>query len=78
MLVSKIQTAVFATSPALFKMRRMMPCVLTPIAVVILTACAQKTEHSLSQMKKSSEFALTQSLTTEQKGSWPDRIWWLR
>lgn len=78
MLVSKIQTAVFATSPALFKMRRMMPCVLTPIAVVILTACAQKTEHSLSQMKKSSEFALTQSLTTEQKGSWPDRKWWLR
>ena len=32
----------------------------------------------MSQMKKNSDFESTQSLNTEQKGSWPDSKWWLR
>ncbi len=55
-----------------------LPFVIVPVAVLVMTACAQAPDHQLSQMKKNSDFESTQSLNTEQKGSWPDSKWWLR
>ncbi|MDD2341986.1 MAG: efflux transporter outer membrane subunit [Tolumonas sp.] len=54
------------------------PFVIVPVAALVMSACAQAPDHPLSQMSKTSDLASSQSLASEQKGSWPDNKWWLR
>jgi NodT family efflux transporter outer membrane factor (OMF) lipoprotein len=51
---------------------------IVPVAALVMSACAQAPDHSLSQMKQSGDFESSQSLTSQNKTSWPDNKWWLR
>ncbi|MBB6056202.1 efflux transporter outer membrane subunit [Tolumonas osonensis] len=55
---------------------RWRPFTLLPVAVLVLSACAQTSDHQLSSVKSASDFESAQSLSSELKVSWPEHKWW--
>ncbi len=55
---------------------RWRPFTLLPVAVLVLSACAQTSDHQLSSVKSASDFESAQSLNSELKVSWPEHKWW--